>query len=331
MSTPNRNRASVWSTSSGTITVPPPTPNRPLKSPAAVPIEAKFRVREASTARHTRRVTSALHSEALAPLRAHPDRAAILLDIDGTLSPIVENASDAHVPEATRQLLIKVARRYRAVACVSGRQATLARAMVGVGTITYLGSHGAELLRPGWTEAVLDPGVEDWVRRIQEFGREADTSDLRRRRVRIEEKGPIVAFHWRGARDEEAARAAIDALAARAESAGLRTHWGRKVLEVRPPVRIDKGAGISSFLDDTDGIENALYVGDDATDLDAFRTLVKLVEEGRLAHGIRVGVSSEEGPSEIVAEADIVVEGPGGVQELLGALATEPGPHQQRH
>ena len=51
--------------------------------------------------------------------------------------------------------------------------------------------------------------------------------------------------HWRGAPDEEAARAAIDAIAARAESAGLRTHWGRKVLEVRPPVRIDKGAGIA--------------------------------------------------------------------------------------
>jgi trehalose 6-phosphate phosphatase len=270
-------------------------------------------------------VTSALHFEALAPLRAQPDRAAILLDIDGTLSPIVENASEADVPEATRQLLIRVARRYRAVACVSGRQAKLARAMVGVGTITYLGSHGVELLRPGWTEAVLDPGLDDWVRRIQDFGREADTSDLRRRRVRLEEKGPIVAFHWRGARDEEAARAAIDAIAARAESAGLRTHWGRKVLEVRPPVRIDKGAGVSSFLAEADGVQNALYVGDDATDLDAFRTLVKLVEEGRLEHGIRVGVRSEEGPSEIVSEADLVVEGTSGVQELLGALAAEPG------
>lgn len=270
-------------------------------------------------------MTSALHSEALAPLRAQPDRTAILLDIDGTLSPIVENASDAHVPEATRQLLIKVARRYRAVACVSGRQAKLARAMVGVGTITYLGSHGVELLRPGWTEAVLDSGLDDWVWRIQEFGREADTSDLRRRRVRLEEKGPIVAFHWRGAPDEEAARAAIDAIAARAESAGLRTHWGRKVLEVRPPVRIDKGAGVSSFLAEADDIQNALYVGDDATDLDAFRALVKLVEEGQLEHGVRVGVSSEEGPSEIVSEADLVVEGTNGVQELLGVLAAEPG------
>ena len=50
-----------------------------------------------------------------------------------------------------------------------------------------------------------------------------------------------------GARDEDAARAAIDAIAERAEAAGLRTHWGRKVLEVRPPIKIDKGAGIKQL------------------------------------------------------------------------------------
>jgi trehalose 6-phosphate phosphatase len=198
--------------------------------------------------------------------------------------------------------------------------------MVGVGTITYLGSHGVELLRPGWTEAVLEPGLEDWVRRIHEFGRDADSADLRRRRVRIEDKGPIVAFHWRGAPDEEAARGAVDGLAARAQETGLRTHWGRKVLEVRPPVRIDKGAGIESFLSEAqDHVDSALYAGDDATDLDAFRTLEKLAQEGRLRQVVRVGVSSEEGPSEITSEADVVVDGTGGVQELLTMLATGSG------
>jgi trehalose 6-phosphate phosphatase len=271
---------------------------------------------------HTRVVSSALLSEALAPLRADPDRAAILLDIDGTLAPIVEHAHDANVPEATRQLLIAIARRYRLVACVTGRRASEARAMVSIGTISYIGAHGAELLRAGWTEPVLDPAVEDWARRIHEFGREADTADLRRLRVRLEDKGAIVAFHWRGAPDEEAARAAIDALAARAEAAGLRTHWGRKVLEVRPPIRMDKGAGIAAFLEGAD-VDVALYVGDDSTDLDAFRGLRQLVEEGKLARAIRVGVRSDEGPSEITSEADIVVEGTEGVRELLALLAAD--------
>ncbi len=194
--------------------------------------------------------------------------------------------------------------------------------MVSIGTISYLGSHGAELLRAGWTEAKLDPAVEDWVRRINRFGEEANTADLRRRRVRIEDKGPIVAFHWRGAPDEDEARAAVDALAARAGAAGLHTHWGRKVLEVRPPVTIDKGAGISLFLEGTD-INAALYAGDDATDLDAFRTLEELMSTGRLSHAVRVGVSSEEGPGEIATQADVVVDGTDGVKELLTALLAE--------
>ncbi|HEX4012120.1 MAG TPA: trehalose-phosphatase [Solirubrobacteraceae bacterium] len=269
-------------------------------------------------------MTSALGSEAIEPLRANPQHAAIMLDIDGTLAPIVDHAADAHVPESTRQLLIAVARTYRLVACISGRRASEARAMVSIGSMNYVGSHGVELLRSGWTEAVLDADVADWVRRIHDFGRENDTADIRRRRVRLEDKGPIAAFHWRGAPDEEAARAAVDAIADRAKAAGLRTHWGRKVLEVRPPVKIDKGSGIIRLLNEVgEGIDSAMYVGDDTTDLDAFRTLTTLVAEGRLVRAVRVGVQSEEGPSEITAEADLVVDGPEGVRELLALLTVE--------
>jgi trehalose 6-phosphate phosphatase len=219
-------------------------------------------------------------------------------------------------------LLAELAQRYGAVACVTGRRASEARAMVAIGSISYLGSHGSELLRAGWTESRLDPALEDWRRRIQEFGRQADTADLRRRRVLVEDKGAILAFHWRSAPDQDAARAAIDAVAAKAEAAGLRTHWGRKVLEVRPPVRVDKGAGIASFLEGTD-VDTAMYVGDDTTDLDAFHMLSQLREEGRLAAAINVGVRSNEGPAEIVTEADVVVDGTDGVLELLSLLASE--------
>jgi trehalose 6-phosphate phosphatase len=188
-----------------------------------------------------------------------------------------------------------------------------------VGTISYIGSHGAELLRAGWTEPMLDPEVEDWTRRVHEFAREVESADLRRNRVRIEDKGPILAFHWRGAQDQEAARATVDVVAARAEEAGFRTHWGRKVLEVRPPVQFDKGSGISALLDGAE-IDTALYVGDDRTDLDAFASLRRLVERGRLKRAVGVGVRSDEGPSELTEEADFIVEGTDGVRELLEML-----------
>ena len=194
--------------------------------------------------------------------------------------------------------------------------------MVSIGTISYLGSHGAELLRAGWTEPVLDPGIEDWTRRIRDFGREADTPELRRARVRLEDKGAIVAFHWRGAPDEETARSMIDAVAAKAEAAGLRTHWGRKVLEVRPPVRIDKGAGVTSFLEDVE-VDIAMYVGDDSTDLDAFRAITELAEQGRISRAIRVGVASEDGPAEIAESVDVMVEGTDGVRGVLAALVAD--------
>ena len=121
---------------------------------------------------------------------------------------------------------------------------------------------------------------------MQSFCATRYDEELRRLRVRLEDKEAIAALHWRGVPDEEGAQAAIEQVAERAEDAGFKTHWGRKVLEIRPPVRIDKGAGIVRLLRDPD-LAAAIYVGDDTTDVDAFRGLAELVESGRL--GTRAG------------------------------------------
>jgi trehalose 6-phosphate phosphatase len=258
-------------------------------------------------------------AEALAPLRADPSRSAVLLDIDGTLAPIVRHAEDAHVPETTRTPLIAVARKYGVVACISGRTATDARRVVALGSIAYVGNHGGELLRPGASQAEVEPEFAHWTRRVQDFAGRVDTEELARLRVRFEDKGPIVAWHWRGAPDEEEARAAVDRIAASAEKAGFKTHWGRKVLEVRPPVQVDKGGAVQRLLREVD-VDAVLYAGDDVTDLDAFRAIAKLAESGRVKAAVRVGVRSDEGPPEIAREADVVVESGDGVRALLAAL-----------
>jgi trehalose 6-phosphate phosphatase len=257
--------------------------------------------------------------EALGPIRSEPAHAAILLDIDGTLAPIVRHADDAHVPEATRAVLIEVSRRYGVVGCVSGRRASTARAIVAIGTIAYLGNHGGELLRPGSTRAEVDPELEAWTARVREFADRALTPEHTRMRVRGEDKEAIAAFHWRGAPDEEVAEAAVREIAARAEAEGFAVHWGRKVLEVRPPVEFDKGLGVTALLR-SEQVETAVYAGDDTTDLDAFRALRALLGAGELTSALCIAVASDETPPALAEEADLTVDGPAGVRGLLEAL-----------
>jgi trehalose 6-phosphate phosphatase len=259
-------------------------------------------------------------SEAIAPLRSEPPRSGVLLDIDGVLAPIVRHADDAHVPEPTRSALIAVARRYGLVACVSGRQATTARRIVSLGSITYVGNHGAELLRGGATEPELDPEVARWAPKVREFAEAAWSGELQRLRVRAEDKDVIRAFHWRGAPDEDAAEDAVRRVAERADEAGLVTHWGRKVREIRPPVELNKGRGVRRLVDEVD-LDAALYVGDDLTDLDAFAALRALREDGSLTTALCVGVASDETPPALAESADLLVDGPAGVRALLSTLA----------
>ena len=258
--------------------------------------------------------------ELLRPLKADSAGSAVLLDVDGVLAPIVQHTDDAHMPETTRRPLIEVAKRYGVVACVSWRRASDARRIVALGSIAYLGSHGSEVLRPGSVAPELDQELQSWSRRVQEFAHDAYGEKLRRLRVRLEDKEAIAALHWRGVPDEDEALAAVEDVAEQAEAAGFVAHWGRKVLEIRPPVRIDKGAGIVSLLREVE-LEAALYVGDDTTDLDAFRGLGELVELGSLKRALRVGVSSgDETPSSLEEEADVMVDGTDGVRDLLRAL-----------
>jgi trehalose 6-phosphate phosphatase len=259
-------------------------------------------------------------AEALAPLTSNPERGAILCDIDGVLSPIVRRADEAQVRPETARLLSRLADRYATVACISGRSAADARRLVGVGRIAYAGSHGAELLEPGAARPRTKPEFASWEQRVKRFAADRDTPLLRRLRARIEDKGPIVSFHWRDVPDEEAARAHLEEIAGEAERDGLATHWGRKVLEIRPPIPFDKGRAVRELLS-LDDPRAALFAGDDTTDLDAFDALDALLEEGALDAAVRVGVHSDEGPPAIVERADLVVDGVRGFAQVLARLA----------
>jgi trehalose 6-phosphate phosphatase len=259
-------------------------------------------------------------AQTLAPLTESPAAAGLFFDVDGTLAPIVARPEESRVPEKTSRLLGALARRYGAVGCISGRSAAEARRLVGVGGIAYAGSHGAELLEPGATTAAVLPEFESWAGRVREFVAARDDTELKLLRIRIEDKGPIMAFHWRGAPDDAAAHARLDAIARDAEDAGLWIHWGRKVLEIRPPVPVDKGRAIIELVRRGE-VRAALFAGDDVTDLDAFEALDSLAAEGTLDRTVKVGVASDEGPPEIAERSDLTVGGVAEFTSVLEALA----------
>ncbi len=257
---------------------------------------------------------------ALGPLRTEPARAAVLTDVDGTLAPIAERAEEAAVPAAAREALARLSERYGLVGCVSGRQALEARRLVGLDQLAYAGNHGLELLLPGEEEPRPDPSLDGREHEAAEFLAGLDADLLTSVGLRREDKGAIQALHWRGAEDEAAAQARANEIAIAAGKAGLNPHRGRKVLELRPVGGGGKDAAISALLAG-EGLDRAVYAGDDRTDLDAFRRLEQLRESGDLIAAVRVGIVTPEGPAELAEESDLAVDGPEGWLAILEWLA----------
>ena len=256
----------------------------------------------------------------IAPLREDPDHSAILTDVDGTIAPIVADPAEAGVPEETRRVLRELAKRYALVGCLSGRRALDARRVVGLDELAYSGNHGFELLLPGDDEVRPDPSLDGHEEDASRFVNALDRSDLERAGLRIEDKGAIVALHFRGAPNEAEAESLVQEIASEAEWEGLVPHRGRKVLEIRPNVAINKGIAVAALIP-ARPISHAFYGGDDRTDLDAFAALRTLNADGELDTAVCIAVASEESPPEVSEAADLTVPGLEGYGRVLEALA----------
>jgi trehalose 6-phosphate phosphatase len=232
----------------------------------------------------------------LAQLAEAPERSALLLDVDGVLAPIVDVPHEAAVPEETRAELVRLNGRYALVACISGRSGADARRVVGLDELVYVGEHGLE----------LEPEAASWSDQLQQFATSVDWED-------VERKPLTITFHYRRADDEQEALAMLEAVAVRARHEGIVARFGRKVLELRPPLGAHKGTAVAHLLGQR-RLDRALYAGDDSTDLDAFRAL-----EG-LTLGVRVAVASAESPAELREAADVIVGSPAELLELLRSL-----------
>jgi trehalose-phosphatase len=242
--------------------------------------------------------TPALVDQLLSQLKEAPDEVALFLDFDGVLAPIVDRPEDAYPPAETRAELKRLVTRYRLVAVVSGRAGNDVRDRVAVDGIVYVGSHGLE----------LDRQADRWREQIADFASAAPwpTSE-------IELKGLTVSFHYRNRDDERVAVLELEAIAERARDEGLVARFGRKLLEVLPPVGSNKGTAVLHLLEDA-GLTRVLVAGDDTTDLDAFRAV-----EG-LEHKVRVAVLADESPTLLAEHAELVLGSTGEFLDLLRRL-----------
>ena len=247
--------------------------------------------------------------------REDPSSVAILTDIDGTLAPIVPTPDMSEVPEELRGLLRELSERYLLVAGISGRKTQDALDLIGLNEIVYFGNHGFEILRDGEVEVI--PDALPYFERVQELERRAK-EELAPLGAFVEEKGITASVHYRNVPPEVGERS-VQFVKAEGERLGLRITVGRGVVEARPPIRADKGTAVRALVEEYQP-KKAMFLGDDTTDLDAFRELAALREAGTLEEILRVGVRSEEGPPEIVTEADLVVDSVEGVGEVLREL-----------
>lgn len=236
-------------------------------------------------------------------------------DVDGTLSAIAPTPEAAVLLPGVRELLEALRTRFAVVAAVSGRSARDTWRLVGVPGITYIGNHGLERLDPS---AALESGTETLDVRVLPEALPyltalsallaSITPQLERAYpgLRVEPKGVTASIHVRGTADPAAAeRAVLDAVAEPAAAHGLRVTRGKLVVELRPPVAVDKGVAVSGLIEEA-RLRSALYLGDDRTDIDAFRALRRLRALGR-CDGIAVAVLHAEAPPDLAAEADITL------------------------
>lgn len=272
--------------------------------------------------------TSAAAREHYDAVRDVLDGVVVGLDFDGTLSPVVDDPAAARLHPAAPGALLELAEVVRAVAVITGRPA---RQAIAMGDLDALGNamldRGAELFVFGqygnerWSateQRILSPrppaGLASFERELPGVLRRADAAD-----AFIEEKGLAVAVHTRRMADPAAAFERIVApLRALAERHHLTLEPGRNVVEIRSG-EMHKGQAVRTFVEEQQA-KGVVFGGDDLGDIEAFEAVRDLREEG--LPGLVICSASTEQP-DLVDLADLVVDGPAGVVEVLGELLHE--------
>lgn len=257
-------------------------------------------------------------------------RAVVGLDFDGTLAPIVDDPTKAHIHPDAGEVLVDLAGVVAAVAVVTGRPARQALDLGGLEEVgNAMADAGKELFLFGqygnerWSSTrrrIVSPrppqGLATFLRDLPRALRRADAAD-----AWVEDKGLAHAVHTRRLPDPEGAfERLLPVLRDFAGRNGLVLEPGRNVIEVRAP-GMDKGKAVDALVAEV-GAGAFLFAGDDLGDLEAFDAVTALGKDG-LPTLLVCSASEEDAVSALVERADVVVPGPEGVLDLLRRLAAD--------
>ena len=242
----------------------------------------------------------------------------VFLDFDGTLAPMAPTPDTARIDPDCKESLALLAPRIALTAVVSGRRADEIHRLVGIDGVVCSGNHGLERWQDG--SVALRPEAAAAQESITRVRREVEAVAVKHN-VYVEDKGPIVAFHYRPAPDRERARQALlRELEPRAREHGLTLYEGIALIELRPRLPLSKGTAVRELATEH-RLTAAVFLGDDMTDLDAFAALKTLACEQGVAV-LCVAVAHGETPREVLDAADYVVRGVADVARALRWMAT---------
>ncbi len=241
----------------------------------------------------------------------------LITDVDGTISKTAPTPQQAEVTPLCRQYLSALCNQLALVAAISGRPAITVKNMINIDEMVYIGSHG--LVR--WSE-----GHSEFSKDIQYYSKvikaaiEELTPLLSIKGVSIENKGVTASIHYRLCHDPQSAERHILATIENSPRArSLRTIQERMAIDLIPPVKVNKGTAILDLIQEYN-LQGGAYLGDDLTDIDAFRAIHTACRDLDF-RGFAIGITSQEMPEKLAKEADFTLNGVNDVERFLKWLS----------
>lgn len=242
----------------------------------------------------------------------------LITDVDGTISQTAPTPQQAKVTPLCHQYLSALCNYLALVAAISGRSAVQVKSMIGIDGMVYIGNHGLERWAGGHSEFIKD--AQDYPPVIEAVTKELSPL-LSIKGLSIENKGVTLTIHYRLCPDHQSARQ--DILAAIENSPHAKSLWimeeSKYAINLLPPVRVDKGTGLLDLIREYN-LRGGIYLGDDITDIYAFRAM-RTATRNLDFQGFAIGITSQEMPEKLADEADFTLNGVNDVERFLKWLS----------